>query len=28
MPNVILTEVHRPDSGQQLYVSALLTPVI
>jgi alcohol dehydrogenase (cytochrome c) len=23
MPNVILTEVHRPDSGQQLYVFAL-----
>jgi alcohol dehydrogenase (cytochrome c) len=23
MPNVILTEVHRPDNGQQLYVFAL-----
>ncbi len=23
MPNVLLTEVHRPDSGQQLYVFAL-----
>ena len=25
MPNVILTEVHRPDNGQALYVFALLT---
>jgi alcohol dehydrogenase (cytochrome c) len=26
MPNVILTDVHRPDSGQQLYVFALPDP--
>lgn len=26
MPNVILTDIHRPDSGQQLYVFALPDP--
>ena len=26
MPNVILTDVHRPDSGQALYVFALPDP--